>query len=94
MMATKTKRNDIYRLTIACRSIEAMESEQREERRTLQRVLAESLRPLREECGVSLRALAKLLGITPSYLSDIENDRRLPSAATAAKIRAWVEGKK
>ena len=30
---------------------------------------------------LGLRALARDLGITPSYLSDIENDRRVPSEA-------------
>jgi DNA-binding XRE family transcriptional regulator len=91
MMAKKSKRNDVQRIVSTCQTIELMDGVQRETRRALQRVLTESLRPLRESRDVSLRSLAKLLGITPSYLSDIENDRRLPSAATASKIRAWAE---
>jgi transcriptional regulator with XRE-family HTH domain len=31
------------------------------------------------EAGLGLRELARHLGKTPSYLSDIENDRRVPS---------------
>lgn len=32
----------------------------------------------RKGSGISLRSLAKELGISPTFLSDIENDRRLP----------------
>ncbi len=39
----------------------------------------ETLRDARVKKGVSLRSLAAELKITPSYLSDIENDRRVPS---------------
>jgi transcriptional regulator with XRE-family HTH domain len=39
----------------------------------------ETLRDARIKKGVSLRSLAAELKITPSYLSDIENDRRIPS---------------
>ena len=39
----------------------------------------ETLRDARVKKGVSLRSLATELKITPSYLSDIENDRRIPS---------------
>lgn len=39
----------------------------------------EMLREARVKKGVSLRSLAAELKITPSYLSDIENDRRVPS---------------
>ncbi len=38
----------------------------------------EVLRARRESAGVSLRAAAAHLGITPSYLHDIEYDRRGP----------------
>ena len=37
------------------------------------------LREARVKKGVSLRSFASELSITPSYLSDIENDRRIPS---------------
>ena len=40
---------------------------------------------------ISLRALAKQLDITPSYLSDIENDRRVPSEEVLAKIAAELD---
>lgn len=33
-----------------------------------------------------LRAMARLLDINPTYLSDIENDRRIPSAEVIRKI--------
>ncbi len=41
--------------------------------------IGEILRTARVKKGVSLRSLAAELDITPSYLSDIENDRRIPS---------------
>lgn len=37
------------------------------------------IRQARVRQGVTLRQLASRLGITPSYLSDIENDRRVPA---------------
>ena len=37
------------------------------------------IRDTRVAGGRSLREFAKLLGITPSYQSDIENDRRVPA---------------
>ncbi len=37
------------------------------------------IRERRVELGLSLRELARRRDITPSYLSDIENDRRVPA---------------
>ena len=42
-------------------------------------LLGEILRQARVSLGVSLRTFATQLDITPSYLSDIENDRRIPA---------------
>lgn len=36
----------------------------------------ESMRQLREAEGLSLRALAKRMSLSPSYLSDLEHGRR------------------
>jgi transcriptional regulator with XRE-family HTH domain len=36
--------------------------------------------------GLGLRELAKQLDMAPSYLSDIENDRRIPSADVTKQI--------
>lgn len=41
--------------------------------------LGEYVRQARKRSQRTLRELAQALGITPSYLSDIENDRRVPS---------------
>lgn len=43
------------------------------------RTLGEVLRDARVSADLTLRDLAKKLDITPSYISDIENDRRVPS---------------
>jgi transcriptional regulator with XRE-family HTH domain len=41
--------------------------------------LGEILREARVKVGLTLRDLAKKLELAPSYISDIENDRRIPS---------------
>lgn len=41
--------------------------------------LGSRIRDRRVELGSGLRELARRLDITPSYLSDIENDRRVPA---------------
>ena len=38
--------------------------------------------------GLSLRALARQLEVAPSYLNDIENDRRVPSEPVLMRIAA------
>lgn len=43
------------------------------------------IRDARVKSERSLRELAKLLGITPSYQSDIENDRRVPAEEVLRK---------
>lgn len=43
--------------------------------------LGEEIRRVRVSQEIGLRQLAGLLGIAPSYLSDIEHDRRVPSEA-------------
>lgn len=43
------------------------------------KTLGDVLREARVAADVSLRTLAAELKITPSYISDIENDRRVPS---------------
>jgi transcriptional regulator with XRE-family HTH domain len=50
------------------------------------RTLGEVIRSQRLETGVSLRSLAKDLSVTPSYLSDIENDRRVPAESVVKRI--------
>lgn len=52
------------------------------------RSLGEVLRSKRVETDISLRDLAKRLGLAPSYLSDIENDRRVPSEDVLQRIAA------
>lgn len=44
--------------------------------------LGDRMRAARVAAGWSLRDLAKRVDKTPSYLSDIENDRRVPSEDT------------
>ena len=43
------------------------------------KTLGDVIREARVAKGHSLRTFATLLGITPSYQSDIENDRRVPA---------------
>ena len=46
---------------------------------TSNRTLGDILRDARPDLHLSLRDLAKRLDVTPSYLSDIENNRRVPA---------------
>lgn len=51
-----------------------------------EKTLGEVIRDARIAAGGSLREFARSLGITPSYQSDIENDRRIPSEDVLKKI--------
>jgi transcriptional regulator with XRE-family HTH domain len=51
-----------------------------------QKTLGEVIREARVAAGGSLREFARKLEITPSYQSDIENDRRIPSEEVLKKI--------
>jgi transcriptional regulator with XRE-family HTH domain len=44
------------------------------------------LRQLREQKGLSARQVAQLAGLTPAYLSRLENGRLSPTVATLAKV--------
>jgi transcriptional regulator with XRE-family HTH domain len=48
--------------------------------------LGETIYHARMAQGLSLRAAAKSLGITASYLSDIENERRIPAEEVLERI--------
>jgi transcriptional regulator with XRE-family HTH domain len=48
--------------------------------------LGDRVRRGRVEAGLGLRELARRLEKTPSYLSDIENDRRVPSEQVLGAI--------
>jgi transcriptional regulator with XRE-family HTH domain len=49
------------------------------------------IRRARIDRSWSLRYVAKEIGITPSYLSDIENDRRLPAEAVIRSLASLLE---
>lgn len=48
--------------------------------------LGEHVSRLRNERGITLRSLARLVGISAPFMSDLEHDRRRPSKETLAKI--------
>lgn len=48
--------------------------------------LGDCIRNARVRASKSLRSFAKDLGIAPSYLSDIENDRRIPAETVISQI--------
>jgi len=55
------------------------------------RSLGDVVRNKRVELDISLRDLAKKLAIAPSYLSDIENDRRVPSEDVLERLAAELK---
>src|SRR3989304_6353873 len=54
------------------------------------KTLGDVIREARVGKGLSLRDLAKKLDKTPSYLSDIENDRRIPSEGVLRDIASQL----
>ncbi|RFA06866.1 hypothetical protein B7R21_18075 [Subtercola boreus] len=48
--------------------------------------LGPSIRASRVDAGLSLRELARRIDVAPSYMNDIEHDRRTPSEAVLIKI--------
>ena len=54
------------------------------------RTLGEVIHDARTKLGLSLRDITKKLDITPSYLSDIENDRRIPSEEVLKKLASFL----
>jgi transcriptional regulator with XRE-family HTH domain len=50
------------------------------------KTLGQVIRDARVAADMSLREFAKKVGITPSYQSDIENDRRIPAEEVLKKI--------
>lgn len=48
--------------------------------------LGKQVRDARVDAGQTLRGLARDLGLSPSYLNDIEFDRRVPSADVLRQI--------
>lgn len=51
-----------------------------------QQPLGTHLRDLREQKDISLRELAKSIGCSPAFLSDVELDRRFPTDEMFARI--------
>lgn len=54
------------------------------------RTLGEVIHDARAKLELSLRDVTKKLDITPSYLSDIENDRRIPSEEVLTKLADFL----
>jgi transcriptional regulator with XRE-family HTH domain len=55
------------------------------------RTLGDILREARLAKKLGLRELAREMGITPSYVSDIENDRRIPSEEVFRKLSTRLD---
>lgn len=57
----------------------------------MNQTLGDVIREKRTERKRSLRDMAREIGISPSYQSDIENDRRVPAEETLQKIATLLE---
>lgn len=51
----------------------------------------EMLSAVRSNAGYSQKQLAKSLGVSPQYLSDLECGRRMPSVEVINKICNWMD---
>ena len=56
-----------------------------------QRTLGETVQAARVRADLSLRDLAKIIAVSPSYLSDIENDRRTPSEEVLKELAKQLQ---
>lgn len=56
-----------------------------------QRIEGTAIRAARQARGLGQQALADLLTISRKHLSDLENDKKLPSRELAKKIHGWLE---
>lgn len=57
-------------------------------------MLGDNIRAFRKEKGLSLNKLAKLVGMSPSYLSDLENNKSInPSMEKLNKLAEVLEVK-
>ena len=59
------------------------------ERMTPRRMIAERLRLLREDAGLTLRCLAEALGYPHSYISHVETGKQLPSEQLAQALDTY-----
>ena len=57
-----------------------------------QRIEGTNIRTARMERGMGQQCLADHLGISRKHLSELENDKKLPSRNLDRKIRQWLEG--
>jgi transcriptional regulator with XRE-family HTH domain len=55
------------------------------------KTLGDTLRDARVALDVSLREVARQAKIAPSYLSDIENDRRVPAEELLGKLASLLQ---
>jgi transcriptional regulator with XRE-family HTH domain len=53
--------------------------------------LGQEIQRLRTLAGITLRKLAELIDVSPAYVSDIEHDRRRPSADVLKRIAAELK---
>lgn len=51
------------------------------------------LKEYMESRGIAGRRMAKILGVSPSHLNLIINEKRSPSVSLAKKIQEFTEGK-
>lgn len=54
------------------------------------KTLGDELRAARLQKDLGLRELARAIDLTPSYLSDIENDRRVPSEEVLKTLASYL----
>ena len=59
---------------------------------TVSRALAIELRHLREDCGLSQRALASIAGVPQSVISRVESSLEVPSIETYARLATGLGG--
>ena len=69
-----------------CRSARGMYADERTVAVKTTKTLGDALREARIDKDIGLREIARQLEKSPSYISDIENDRRVPSEEVLAAL--------
>jgi len=57
----------------------------------IQQSLGQKIKELRDAADLSLRELAKILGVSAPFLSDVELGRRFPSEEVLAKLASALD---
>lgn len=54
-------------------------------------IIEMKIKEVRQEKGISVRKLSEMTGISKTYISDVENNHKIPTLYTLCIIAAYLE---